>query len=66
MGRAMRRMVSVAVETGVLTDFPSTISPEEATQVPRENLMLIVTGSQGERRGRLRRPCRAASIWGMS
>jgi ribonuclease J len=38
------------VETGVLTDFPSTISPEEATQVPRENLMLIVTGSQGERR----------------
>ncbi|WP_127560863.1 ribonuclease J [Nioella ostreopsis] len=50
MGRAMKRMVSVAVETGVLTDFPSTISPEEATQVPRENLMLIVTGSQGERR----------------
>jgi ribonuclease J len=50
MGRAMKRMVSVAVEAGVLTDFPSTISPEEATQVPRENLMLIVTGSQGERR----------------
>lgn len=50
MGRAMKRMVTVAVETGVLTDFPSTISPEEATQVPRENLMLIVTGSQGERR----------------
>ena len=50
MGRAMKRMVSVAVEAGVLTDFPATISPEEATQVPRENLMLIVTGSQGERR----------------
>ena len=50
MGRAMKRMVSVAVESGVLTDFPSTLSPEEATQVPRENLMLIVTGSQGERR----------------
>lgn len=50
MGRAMKRMVTAAVETGVLTDFPSTVSPEEATQVPRENLMLIVTGSQGERR----------------
>lgn len=50
MGRAMKRMVTVAVESGVLTDFPATISPEEATQVPRENLMLIVTGSQGERR----------------
>lgn len=50
MGRAMRRMVSAAVETGVLTDFPSTIPPEQAADIPRENLMLIVTGSQGERR----------------
>jgi ribonuclease J len=50
LGRAMRRMVDAAVETGVLTDFPSCISPEDATSVPRENLMLIVTGSQGERR----------------
>ena len=50
MGRAMRRMIEAAVETGVLTGFPSTISPEDAGGVPRENLMLIVTGSQGERR----------------
>ncbi|MHA6347160.1 ribonuclease J [Roseivivax sp. CAU 1761] len=50
LGRAMRRMVEASVETGVLTDFPSTIPIEEATQIPRENLMLIVTGSQGERR----------------
>ncbi|MFP4044468.1 MAG: ribonuclease J [Rhodosalinus sp.] len=50
MGRAMRRMVEAAVETGVLTDFPSTVSPEDAAGLPRENLMLIVTGSQGERR----------------
>ena len=32
------------------TDFPRTITPEEALEVPRKNLMLIVTGSQGERR----------------
>ncbi|MFN3647896.1 MAG: ribonuclease J [Gemmobacter sp.] len=50
MGRAMRKMVSVAQETGILTGFPPTISPEEAVQVPRQNLMLIVTGTQGERR----------------
>ncbi|SFP69939.1 ribonuclease J [Tranquillimonas alkanivorans] len=50
LGRAMRRMVETAVETGILTDFPSTIPPEDATQLPRDNLMLIVTGSQGERR----------------
>lgn len=50
LGRAMRRMIEAAVETGVLSDFPSTVSPEEARDIPRENLMLIVTGSQGERR----------------
>ena len=50
MGRAMRRMIEAAVETGVLTRFPPTVSPEDAGQIPRENLMLIVTGSQGERR----------------
>ncbi|GGH21411.1 ribonuclease J [Cribrihabitans marinus] len=50
LGRAMRRMIEAAVETGVLADFPKTISPEEAQEIPRENVMLIVTGSQGERR----------------
>jgi len=50
MGRAMRRMVKVAVETGVLTDFPPTVSPDEAENMAREDLMLLVTGSQGERR----------------
>ncbi|WP_264213100.1 ribonuclease J [Leisingera thetidis] len=50
LGRAMRRMIEAAVETGVLTDFPKTISPEDAGSVPRANLMLITTGSQGERR----------------
>ncbi|MCM2560878.1 ribonuclease J [Lutimaribacter sp. EGI FJ00015] len=50
MGRAMRRMVEASVTTGVLSDFPSVISPEDAAQTPRENVMLVVTGSQGERR----------------
>ena len=50
LGRAMRRMIQAAVETGVLTDFPSVIAPEDAVQMPRENVMLLVTGSQGERR----------------
>ena len=50
LGRAMKRMVSAAVEAGVLTEFPPVVSPEDATEIPRENLMLLVTGSQGERR----------------
>ncbi|SDE47537.1 ribonuclease J [Ruegeria marina] len=50
LGRAMRRMIEASIETGVLTDFPSVLSAEEAQDVPRDHLMLIVTGSQGERR----------------
>ena len=57
MGRAMKRMVSAGQEAGVLTNFPRTLSPEEALDVPRENLMLIVTGSQGERRAASASPC---------
>ena len=50
LGRAMRKMIDASVDTGVLSDFPSLISPEDALQVPRENLLLLATGSQGERR----------------
>jgi ribonuclease J len=50
MGRAMRRMIEAAIETGVLTNFPKVVSTEDAQNIPREDLMLIVTGSQGERR----------------
>jgi ribonuclease J len=50
LGRAMRRMTETAMATGLLTQFPKTVAPEEASQIPRENLLLLVTGSQGERR----------------
>ena len=50
LGRAMRRMVTAGVETGILTDFPHVVSPEDALSIPRGNLMLLATGSQGERR----------------
>ena len=50
LGRAMRRMIEAGIKTGILTDFPKTITPEDARDLPRDKLMLIVTGSQGERR----------------
>ncbi|MFC3528699.1 ribonuclease J [Paracoccus mangrovi] len=50
LGRAMRRMITVATETGILDRFPAVIGPEEAAELPRDKVMLIVTGSQGERR----------------
>ena len=50
LGRAMRRMIEAAIETGVLTGFPRVVSPEDASMIPREDLMVLATGSQGERR----------------
>ncbi|MBU2868620.1 ribonuclease J [Pacificibacter marinus] len=50
MGRAMRRMITAGIETGIISDFPPTLSPDKAFDVPRENLLLLTTGSQGERR----------------
>ncbi|MFN6925578.1 MAG: ribonuclease J [Tabrizicola sp.] len=50
LGRSMKRMLTAAEESGVLSGFPKTVTPEEAAEIPRRNLMLLVTGSQGERR----------------
>jgi ribonuclease J len=50
LGRAMRRMVEASIETGVLSGFPKVVSPEEAQEIPRGNLMVLATGSQGEGR----------------
>jgi len=50
LGRAMRRMIEAAIQTGVLTNFPAVISAEDAVSMPRQNVMIISTGSQGERR----------------
>ena len=50
LGRAMRRMIRAAVEVGILTDFPKTLAPEDAKDIPRGALMVLATGSQGERR----------------
>ncbi|MGF1501519.1 MAG: ribonuclease J [Paracoccaceae bacterium] len=54
-GRAMRRMIEVAVETGQLTDFPSTVSEDEAGSIPADHLFYLVTGSQGEARAAMAR-----------
>ncbi|MEO0761719.1 MAG: ribonuclease J, partial [Pseudomonadota bacterium] len=54
-GRAMRRMIEVAVQTGQLTDFPATLPDDRARDVPDEHLFYLVTGSQGEGRAALAR-----------
>lgn len=55
VGRAMRRMIEVAVETGQLKDFPKIVPDDQASAIPSENLFYLVTGSQGEARAALAR-----------
>ncbi|MEM9851441.1 MAG: ribonuclease J, partial [Pseudomonadota bacterium] len=50
LGRAMQRMLGYARGAGLIDDFPPVVDLEDAHEIPRDHLMLIVTGSQGERR----------------
>jgi ribonuclease J len=49
-GRALQRMIEAAQECGYLLDFPVTVSEQEAGYLPREKVLFICTGSQGEPR----------------
>lgn len=49
LGRAMTRMVRIATESGVM-DFPPFLEPEAAYNLPKNKLLLLTTGSQGEPR----------------
>ena len=49
-GRALHRMVEAAQECGYLLEFPETISEREAGYLPRDKVLYICTGSQGEPR----------------
>ncbi len=54
-GRAMSRMIDIAVQTGQLTDFPTLVPDTQIDDIPAENLFYLVTGSQGEGRAALAR-----------
>ena len=50
LGRAMNRMMEAGFASGVLPNFPPTVDVTEAGDIPRANLFMLATGSQGERR----------------
>jgi ribonuclease J len=54
-GRAMRRMIEMAVTTGQITDFPATVPEDRMSDIPARSLFYLVTGSQGEGRAALAR-----------
>ena len=54
-GRSLERILRVAKATGYLQDFPEPLSFDEAMRIPRDQLLIIATGGQGEPRAALGR-----------
>ncbi|WP_375391237.1 ribonuclease J [uncultured Sphingomonas sp.] len=54
-GRSLDRIIKVARATGYLTDFPDAIDPETAMRLPRDRVLIVATGGQGEPRAALAR-----------
>src|SRR3954471_18448378 len=58
IGRSLWRMDKAARENGYLADVPRFLTEDEAGYVPRDKIVLICTGSQGEPRAALARIAR--------
>jgi ribonuclease J len=58
VGRSLWRMDKAARENGYLTDLPRFLTEDEAGYIPRDRVLLICTGSQGEPRAALSRIAR--------
>ena len=50
VGRALNRTIGAARDTGYLDDVPDFVSESEASLIPRNHMVVICTGSQGETR----------------
>ena len=55
IGRSMKKNIEAAVKANLIADAEIFISEEEASLIPKENLVIICTGSQGEKRSALYR-----------
>ena len=55
MGRAMERVIAVARECGYLDGLPPFLSPDPFERMPRDKVLALATGSQGEPRAALAR-----------
>src|SRR5271155_2378073 len=58
VGRSLWRIDKASRETGYLRDLPRFLTEEEAGNTPRDKILLICTGSQGEPRAALARIAR--------
>jgi ribonuclease J len=55
VGRAMRRVIDVSLELGLLDDVPAFLDEEAYPYLPRDKVVLLLSGSQGEPRAALSR-----------
>jgi ribonuclease J len=54
-GRSLDRILKVAKATGYLRDFPEPVRFDEAMRLPRDQILIVATGGQGEARAALGR-----------
>jgi ribonuclease J len=54
-GRSLDRILKVAKATGYLRDFPEPVRFDEAMRLPRNQVLIVATGGQGEPRAALGR-----------
>ena len=54
-GRSLDRILKVARATGYLRDFPDVVRFDEAMRLPRNEVLIVATGGQGEERAALGR-----------
>ena len=53
IGRSMKRVVEVASDLNYMDDLPPFLDESEFAHIPRKNAVIILTGSQGEKRAAL-------------
>jgi ribonuclease J len=53
LGSSMKRVADVATEIGLMDDIPPFIAEDEFGYIPRDKVVVILTGSQGEPRAAL-------------
>jgi ribonuclease J len=58
MGRSLHRMVGAAMECGYLRDIPEFVDDRDMGKIRDENLVILMTGSQGETNAMLSRVAR--------
>ncbi len=58
VGRSLFRIAEIARECGYLLDCPEFVDSRDVSHLPRENILILATGSQGEDRAALSRIAR--------